>query len=119
MKIICPGCGHDFDFEEVLRDTANDQILRLYIRFGDHLRLAFSYVRCFRRHPSVPLQEGRHLRLLEELWEMVRTGVFDSGGKKYAVKGQKVIEGMKAVCEQELKGLKNHNYLKTILVKNS
>ena len=115
MDIVCPHCGKEFDFEENLKNSANDRILKIYCAFGENIRLSAAYMRCFRNHEHVPLRESRHLRLLEEVFEISRTGVFHSGGKKYVVHGKRVLEAMKIICEKNLSGLKNHNYLKAIL----
>ncbi len=117
MKISCPGCGLKFELSEATKDAAFRKILDLAHKFGPDSRLFFEYVECFRKGQK-PLSPKMELRLLEEVFLVYEKGEFLFNRKLYHVSRPLLIEAVKIICNKQLNGLENHNYLKKILANN-
>ncbi len=115
MKINCPYCGEKFELEAYLKDKTIMRAILLLPEFVPHHRIAWEYAEKFRIGP--PLNAHKLVRVLEEVLDLMKSGAFDFQKKRYEISREGVAEGMRTVCNAQIKGaLTNHNYLKKILI---
>jgi len=119
-KIQCPYCERSFDLDQVENAELWRQRSELASRLGPRAwRVANEYLECFRVKPGARItvkKRVRHLVKLVALWE---TREFELDGKSWRTRRAEILAGMETVCELQLNGFKNHNYLKRILQKGA
>jgi len=115
MKLRCPTCGAEFDWEAAVRDRDQEELVRAAAAFGADWFLISEYLNGFRLRPDAALGLTKRLRLAREVWQMWEHGKFALGGQWYTVGRQEFREALRQVANRELTGLKNHNYLKQVL----
>ena len=115
MKLRCPACGAEFDWEAAVRDRDQEELVRAAAAFGADWFLISEYLNGFRLRPDAALGLTKRVRLAREVWQMWEHGKFALGGQWYTVGRQEFREALRQVANRELTGLKNHNYLKQVL----
>ena len=115
MKLRCPACGADINFDQAEKEAGLESLAKAAAAFGADWELVSEYLDSFRARPGAGLALKKRLRLAREVWAMW-AGKFQFGGQSYQVSREALREGLQQVCNRGLQGLKNHNYLKQILV---
>lgn len=115
MKLRCPACGAEIDFDQAVRGQETEALARAAALFGADWEMVSEYVDAFRQRRDAALALKKRLRLLREVWEIWRSGQFDYDGAGYQVGKDEIRAALAQVNNRELQGLKNHNYLKQIL----
>jgi len=116
VKIRCPQCGKAIDLNAVSMNTVVRDILMIYQDLDrDAARQVREYMDLF-RSPGGQLADRKHLRLLQELVGWMRAGRIEYYGKPYPLAASDILAGVATVCNQEPSTLRNHNYLRKILV---
>ncbi len=115
MKLRCPACGSEFDLDRAVKDRDMEELIRRAARFGEDWALISEYLDGFRVRRDGALSVKKRLRLVREIWEMWSTCRLKWGKEEYLIGRQEFREAMAQVCNRELLGLKNHNYLKQVL----
>jgi len=115
MKLQCPACGAEFDWEQAVRNRDQEEFVKAAAAFGADWFLISEYLNGFRLRPDAALGLTKRLRLAREVWQMWDTGKFALGGQWYTVGREEFREALRQVANRELTGLKNHNYLKQVL----
>jgi hypothetical protein len=118
MKLSCPVCENKFDIEEAAKEAIHNEIADLAAKFGPHWTFVLAYIMCFRQSKYGRCRiEKRHL-LLKELYCIFDSERFEFNGKKYRITKKILTDGMYTVVKQDVFKLKNHNYLKQVLIGN-
>lgn len=115
MKLRCPACGSEINFEEAARGGEFEALGRAQAAFGADFELISEYLEGFKARRDGRLALKKRLRLLREMWEMWHTCRFQLGGEEYQIGREEFREALAQVANRELSGLKNHNYLKQVL----
>jgi hypothetical protein len=116
VKLRCPACGQDFSLDAAVKDRDLDALVKMAAQFGLDWPLVSEYLDCFRFRRDGALAVKKRLRLAREVGEMWRTCKFSFRGEHFRIGLPELRESLAEICNRELLGLKNHNYLKTILV---
>lgn len=113
MKLRCPACGADIDLAAAARDRDLAALVQVAAGFGADWPLVSEYLDdfCLAR----PMRAAKRLRLAREVAAMWADGRFCLGGRWYTVGREEFRQALVAVANRELRGLKNHNYLKQVL----
>ena len=118
MKFTCPNCGY-------VGDTAKAQaalveaINKLYARFGLEEAAAREYMLSFRAALNAPVYPPKEQRQLQALLVMWETREFEHRSRIWRITREAIRDAMLIACNNELVGLKNHNYIKAILYKQA
>lgn len=118
-KVTCPFCAGDFDGEMVEVSELWRERDEIAAALGPLWKLANEYVEAFRKDPKVRMILKKRVRLLGEvraLWERCE---FEYEGKRYRTDQRLIRMAMTDVCNRDLINCKNHNYLKSCLVKTA
>ncbi|OPX18732.1 MAG: hypothetical protein BZ151_13145 [Desulfobacca sp. 4484_104] len=115
MKLRCPACGSEFDLDQAVKDRDLEELIQRAARFGEDWALISEYLDGFRLRRDGALSIKKRLRLVKEVWEMWSTCRLKWGKEEYLIGRQEFREALTQVCNRELLGLKNHNYLKQVL----
>lgn len=115
MKLRCPACGNEFALDRAVKERDLEELIKSAARFGADWPLVSEYLDSFRVRRDGALGVKKRLRLLDEIWEIYSTGKVKLGREEYWVERQELREALAQVCNRELLGLKNHNYLKQVL----
>lgn len=101
-------------------DEYRQEIIAMYALFGEHRGRVLSYVGEFRTKTQIEsgakIDPVRHIRILEELVSIYQTGFFSHGGKQYITTVEQLMSAIDDVARRGLVYLKNHNYLKVVLI---
>jgi len=116
VKPRCPHCGAALTWEAAATAAVAAELAAVAAACGRWLPLLEEYVEGFRAHPGARLSDRKRLRLLREVQEMVATGKLRYDGQEYQVRPAEVLWGLEQVANRELTGLKNHNYLKVVIL---
>ena len=100
--LICPVCESRFAWGDVARMAD----------WG----LVNEYVDCFRPSMHSSVTAKRRLRLLQELKRLFLTSSIVYEGRQYRIDKGRVVVAVRAVCDAQKFGFRNHNYLKRVLV---
>lgn len=110
MKFNCPHCQKQIDLDFLFQSDALERY-----QFGSDWPLVLEYLDLFRVHPEGRMAAKKQLRLLGELWKFWSTGRFAFDGQEHQASPAQIRAALRAVCNRELIGLRNHNYLKIVL----
>jgi len=116
MKLTCPVCGAALSLDQAGQAEVLVALGRAAAAFGEDWDLVSEYLELFRARPGGPLLLKKRLRLAREGWVIWERGYFECDGRGYRVSREAVREALRQMGNRGLQGLKNHNYLKRILV---
>jgi len=119
ITLICPRCGNSFVLSDAIREVEQREIADIASKFGPSWRLIYEYTDCFRKSETGGMQRSKRVRLLKEVSRLFDTCEFNYEGKRYRTTWPEVIGAITQTCNAEKFGLKNHNYLKVILLKTA
>ncbi len=105
-------------------DSLGRKLDKLYGKFRMHDQVVIQdYIRSFMTKNQVEkgismsaMGKEKHIKLLEELLDMYSTGSLLYGGKIYSFNKSRFIENVRMVANRKMTDLKNHNYLKKVLM---
>jgi len=116
MKLICPHCQSSFSLEEAAKDVMHHEIASLAAKFGPGWQFAQGYVDCFRQSQFGRIRLEKRLLLLKEVWAIIAQERFEFKGHGYRTSHAAMKLGMYRIIKLDKWGLKNHNYLKQVLI---
>lgn len=116
MRLRCPQCGSRLSLAAAEEAELAASLQEAAARCGRWLGLVNEYLAAFRASPESRLGDRKRLRLLQEVGEMLATGRLRYGGQEYQVRPVDLAWGLEQVANRELTGLKNHNYLKVVVL---
>ncbi len=116
MKLRCPACGANIDLDQAAREADLEALVKAAAAFGADWQLISEYLDAFRARREGSLALKKRLRLAREVWEIYHSGRFSLERRQYQVGRPEFLTALAQVCNRELAGLKNHNYLKRVLV---
>jgi len=116
LKLTCPVCGAEIGLDQAGQAAELMALGRAAAAFGEDWDLVSEYLELFRARPGGPLLLKKRLRLAREVWGLWERGYFECDGREYRVSREAVREALRQMGNRGLQGLKNHNYLKKILV---
>jgi hypothetical protein len=121
MKLRCPACGAEITLDQAGQAAELQALDKAAAAFGDDWPLVQEYLDCFSKEHrqdacATKMKVAKRLRLARELWEMWQAGRFAIGGIWYRIGREEFREALRTTCNQVLRGLTNHNYLKKVLV---
>ncbi len=116
MRLRCPECGARLTLAAAERAEAAAAMAAEAAFWGPDFPVVAEYVACFRTRPGGEVQAAKRLRLCREVREMATTGRLRYHGQDWAVRRQDLVAGLRLVANRELVGLRNHNYLKAVVV---
>ena len=119
INLICPRCGNTFILSDAVKELEQREIADIAAIFGQSWRLIYEYTDCFRKSEYGGMQRSKRVRLLKEVSRLFDSCEFNYEGKRYRVTWPEVIAAITQTCNAEKFGLKNHNYLKVILLKTA
>ena len=115
-KIRCPYCERSFDVDQIETSELFQERIEIAHKFGPLWHPANEYIDTFRAGPGARITLKRRVRFLKELLRLVETKEFELDGKRYRVDPAQIKEALTATCDAQKTGLKNHNYLKRVMV---
>jgi len=118
LKITCPACTAQFKLSESVQDETVKKISILAASFGPDWNIVLSYLACFRTAKGRGIRPERLVVILEELAEIWKLRRFRVRGAEHPVHPQVLRATIREVglrCDT-LFGLRDHAYLKTVLV---
>lgn len=116
MKLRCPQCGARLTLAAAEAAETAAALVEELTAWGRYRPIVVEYVACFRVRQGAEMSEAKRLRLLREVREMWESGRLRYNGREYVVRPADLLWGMQQVANRELVGLKNHNYLKVVVV---
>lgn len=116
MKLRCPQCGARLTLAAAEAAETAAALVEELTAWGRYRPIVVEYVACFRVRQGAEMSEAKRLRLLREVREMWESGRLRYNGRDYVVRPADLLWGMQQVANRELVGLKNHNYLKVVVV---
>jgi len=119
VTLLCPRCGNSFTLAESIKELEQKEISDIAAKFGQSWRLIYEYSDCFRKTEYGGMARSKRLRLLKEVARLFDTCEFMYEGKRWRTAWPEVLAAITQICNAEKFGLKNHNYLKVILVKTA
>jgi len=119
VTFVCPFCGGKVRGRDATKERIYQEIIKLAAQFGGTWHLVDEYIDCFRVSEKSTMDIKKQLRLLKEIYEILIEREFEYKGKRYRTTREEIIKAMLAVCNGQIVGLTNQNYLKAIVVKNS
>ena len=119
MKLTCPHCGGEFRPEEATKERIYQELIELASKFGGSWHLVDEYADCFRRSEFGAMTTKKRVRILREIYDLLKTEQFTYDGKRYRAGRKEILAAMLETCSAEKKELKNHNYLYVILKKSA
>lgn len=108
----CPNCGAVLDPAQLREESELKDLEGWFLRDWP---LVAEYLDLFRVRPDAPMATKKRLRLAKEIQEIWKGGYFEFDGQKYWIDEAQLRAALRAVCNRELRGLRNHNYLKIVL----
>jgi len=119
MKLVCPHCGGKFRPEEATKERIFLELIELVSKFGGSWHLVDEYADCFRRSEFGAMTTKKRVRILKEIYDLLKSEQFIYDGKQYRAGQKEILAVMLEICNAEKKELKNHNYLYVILKKSA
>jgi hypothetical protein len=119
MVLHCPVCHSKYTVDDLIREGIRDDLIDLAAFFGNVWPLVNEYCDCFRSGQWGSVGEKKKVRLLQELKTLFEKAEFECDGKRYRTDRAAVLGALRAVCDAEKFGFKNHNYLKRVLLSGS
>ncbi len=119
MKLRCPICQSKFSLEQAVHEEKMHELVELASRFGRNWELVCEYIDCFRQGQYGSVTLKKRVRLLKELWKLFEKNEFEYDGKRYRTDWARTLAGMEIVVSMDNFGFKNHNYLKSVLLKEA
>lgn len=118
MKLVCPYCTREIKVEEAQWTASWLEYKDVAARLGRNERLAEEYAEHFRpRSGRMTIQ--KKVGILRQVAQLLETGDYQYRGSRHRADRQQVLQALRATIDQTEPPLKNHNYLKAILSKNS
>ncbi len=115
-RIICPYCDRKIELDDVERTELFTENAHLAARLGPAWRIANEYIDCFRRARGGRMSLKKRIRLLREVVTLWEGGEFVFDGRRYRVTQAEIKKALGAVCNRDIVGLENHNYLKKVMM---
>jgi len=115
-RLTCPYCDRTFDLDQVEAADLFRERNDLAAKLGKAWWIANEYVDCFRRQRAGRISLKKRARILREVVKLWESGVFEFDGKRYRAGQGAILAGFQAVCNRDMTGLENHNYLKRVLM---
>jgi len=113
-NIICPKCGFTYDPGWYLTALAKARSF-----FGEDYQRVTAYLDIFRRAPGANMNLSKRLRLLREVWRILKDEGYSYDGKAHSIDRHAALECMdmavQALSKRHAYGLKNHNYWKSVM----
>jgi len=119
MKLQCPKCGSRFEMEQAVRELEQSETHDIAAKLGQHWRLVYEYSDCFRQSEYGNVDLSKRLRIFKSIVQFYDTLIFSYRGKRYRTNWHEAIKAMTAICNMQLWGFENHNYLYKMLMKTS
>ena len=119
MQLICPKCNSRFELEQAVRELEQSEVQDIAAKFGAQWRLVYEYSDCFRQSEFGNVSLTKRLRIFKDIAQLLDALTFKLRGKRYRTTWPDVIKAMTDICNMNKWGVHNHNYLLTILMKNS
>jgi hypothetical protein len=116
MVLHCPVCHSKYSVDDLIREGIRDDLIDLAAFFGNVWPLVNEYVDCFRAGQWGSVGEKKKVRLLTEIKMLFEKAEFECDGKRYRTDRAAILGALRAVCDTEKYGFKNHNYLKRVLL---
>jgi hypothetical protein len=116
MALSCPVCKSKFTIAQAMHEKAMSEMIELAANFGKNWGLVFEYTECFRQEQWGSVREQKRLRLLKEIWKLFEKNEFEIQSKRYRTDWTKIIAAIRTVVDTDKFGVKNHNYLKRVLL---
>lgn len=116
MKLTCPYCGNKYSITEATRTETLVNLTQALAGFGKWCPLVWEYTGAFATRRLGSIAPAKRLRIVKELARLWETGVFQVEKKRYRITRDRIVAGLRTVCDLEKFGFKNHNYLKRVLV---
>lgn len=117
MRIKCPDCGSIICFERAQGERDFWQILGIYKSLSAaEAELVIEYVDCFRASAHAEMPIKKHLRILRETADLLKSEQFKYGKYTYRVDREIALEAMQKTVDTEKRGWRNHNYWKVIMI---
>lgn len=115
-KCRCPQCESSFTFDQMRHEGLMRDMVDLASFFGQDWNIVNEYIDCFRGSKLGSMTLPKRMRLLTGLKPLFSSLKIEHKGKVYRVTKELILKGILATIDAEKTDLKNHNYLKTILV---
>ncbi len=104
--------------------SLENKVSELYLRFNFQEReVVRMYLKSFMTKAQIEKNQSidtmsieKRIRLLEELVDMYSTGTLKYGGKRYVFDKPRFIENVRMVADRKMTDMRNHNYLKKVLM---
>jgi len=119
MVLHCPVCHSKYTVDDLIREGIRDDLIDLAAFFGNVWPLVNEYCDCFRASQWGSVGEKKKVRLLTEIKRLFEKAEFEIEGKRYRSDRAAILGALRAVCDAEKFGFKNHNYLKRVLLSGS
>jgi len=119
VKLVCPVCGSKVDMEQATHEELMHELVELAARFGRNWELVHEYVDCFRQEQWGSVTLKKRVRLTKEVWRLFEKNEFEYQGKRYRTDWTGVIAAITEVVNRDKFGFRNHNYLKSIMMKDA
>jgi len=116
MNFICPVCSSKCTFDQAARDDLMRELVHLAAFFGSSWELVNEYVDCHRADQWGSVTAKRRTRLLGDLKRLFTAASIEVDGRRYRAEKRSILVAMRAVCDAEKYGFRNHNYLKKVIV---
>lgn len=112
----CPVCRSKFGVDDCLKEGLKDEFVELASFFGRGWMVVNEYVDCFRGNQWGSVGEKKRLRILQEIKFLFESCEFEFEKKKYRTDKKSIYGAIKVVIDKEMTKLRDHNYLKQILI---
>lgn len=116
FKGICPRCNAPIDLEQAARDQAGRELLREITTLGPLASLVLEYVESFKPRPDAHLAPAKALRIVREVRAILTDGEITFDGRRTRVSHEQMDAALREMSARSLIALKNHNYLKQVLL---
>jgi len=114
-KLCCPKCGCTSSMKSFARDEVLE-LMQMAAKFGGRWSWVAEYLHGFQTDHDKPLRPSTLKILVGEIREMIDKGGFLYDRQQHAVRPEAVYQGLKQVALKNMVGLKNHNYLKKVVM---
>ena len=115
--ISCPFCRERHSLDAALSEGQVRDLIHELLELRGNALGVWCYTTAFRTRPTKDLTTEKRLDLVREVKALFDSKKFKFGGKVYAVTEDQVRQGLRIVIDAEKIGLKNHNYLKQVLIR--
>ena len=101
-------------------EELRDEVLDMYRRFNADRSLVVGYIGLFRTKSQIEtdtkMEIGKHHKLVQEVLEMYESEKGEYRGKEFTFTKEVFRHALDAVVQRQLTEVKNHNYLKVVLM---